>query len=194
MQELIKQSFTESIHTKIAALDVLAPVIENAASLILNALLADKKIVCCGEGYSHSIANVLANALNYKLEHERPSLPALALNPDALISSLLSDNQQTSQLYAQQLKAIADTGDVLVCVAGLGHSTTLLRTIEAALSKDMFVVALTGGDGGEVAGLLGPNDVDIRVPSDSKLRILEVHQLVIHSIVDAIERTLFPGM
>ncbi|WP_017443756.1 D-sedoheptulose-7-phosphate isomerase [Gayadomonas joobiniege] len=194
MQELIKQSFTESIHTKIAALDVLAPVIENAATVILNALLAERKVLCCGDGFSHSAANVLANALNYKLEHERPSLPALALNPDAISSSLLCEGAQSDHLFALPLKAIAQPGDVLVCIAGMGHSASMLRTIEAGLSKDMLVVALTGGDGGEVAGLLGPNDVDIRIPSESALRTLEVHQLVVHSIVDAIEKTLFPGM
>ncbi|MER2491565.1 D-sedoheptulose-7-phosphate isomerase [Catenovulum sediminis] len=194
MQELIKQSFTESIHTKIAALDVLAPIVENAANIMLNALLAEKKILCCGDGLSHSISAVLANALNYKLEHERPSLPAMSLVADPMLASLLSDENQATQQFATQLRAVAQAGDVLVIISATPNSATSLRTIEAALSKDMLVVALTGGDGGEIAGLLGPNDVEIRVPSDKPIRINEVHQLVAHSICDAIEKTLFPGM
>ena len=194
MQELIKQSFTESIHTKIAALDVLAPIVENAAQIMLNALLAEKKILCCGDGFSHSVASILANALNYRLEHERPSLPAYALSADPVLMSMLSDDEQATQQFSTQLRAIAQAGDVLVIASAHPNSPTSLRTIEAALSKDMLVVALTGGDGGEVSGLLGPNDVEIRVPSDKAIRINEVHQLVAHSICDAIEQTLFPGM
>ncbi len=194
MQELIKQSFTESIHTKIAALDVLAPIVENAAQIMLNALLAEKKILCCGDGFSHSVASTLANALNYRLEHERPSLPAMALSADPVLMSMLSDEEQATQQFSTQLRAIAQAGDVLVIASAHPNSQTSMRTIEAALSKDMLVVALTGSDGGEISGLLGPNDVEIRVPSDKAIRINEVHQLVAHSICDAIEQTLFPGM
>lgn len=194
MQELIKQSFTESIHTKIAALDVLAPIVEKAAETMLQALLAEKKILTCGDGLAHATAGILANALNYKLEHERPSLPAYVLTADAMATSLLSDDNQAYQQFAGQLRAIAQSGDVLVVVSSNLNSPVCLRAIEAALSKDMLVIALTGADGGEIAGLLGPNDVEIRVPSDSPVRTHEVHQLVVHSIVDAIEKTLFPGM
>ena len=111
-----------------------------------------------------------------------------------MLSSMLSDEDQATQQFAIQLRAIAQAGDVLVIISSHPNSPTALRTIEAALSKDMLVVALTGSDGGEIAGLVGPNDVVIRVPSDIPIRINEVHQLVTHSICDAIEKTLFPGM
>ena len=67
--------------------------------------------------------------------------------------------------------------------------------MEAALNRDMVIVALTGRDGGSMAGLLGPNDVEVRVPSNSTARIQAVHLLVIHCLCAYIDRHLFgtPG-
>ena len=73
-----------------------------------------------------------------------------------------------------------------------GNSRNLIKAAEAALSRDMTIVALSGGDGGELAGLLGPNDVEIRVPALRAPRIHEVNLLTLHCLCDLIDRTLFP--
>ena len=73
-----------------------------------------------------------------------------------------------------------------------GHSGNIIKAIEAALSRDMTIVALTGKDGGPMAGLLSVNDVEVRVPSNVTARIQEVHLLAIHCLCDNIDRTLFP--
>jgi DnaA initiator-associating protein len=64
--------------------------------------------------------------------------------------------------------------------------------MEAALARDMTIVALTGKDGGEMAGFLSENDVEIRVPSNRTARIQEVHLLVIHNLCECIDDSLFP--
>ena len=73
-----------------------------------------------------------------------------------------------------------------------GNSRNVIKAIETAVSKDIPIIALTGKDGGDIAGLLGENDVEIRVPSSRTARIQEVHLLVIHCLCDIIDTTLFP--
>lgn len=193
MQDLIKQNFTESIQTKIVAADALCPVIESAGMMLVQCLLNDRKVICCGEGFATGASATLATALLNKFDNERPSLPAIFLQGTNMLVSALSNEDSAQHLYSSQLKALAQEGDVLVVTATDMSSPLILRTMEAALSKDMLIVAFTGGDGGEVAGLLGPNDIEIRIPSDNPIRIAEVQQLVVHAICNAIEQTLFPS-
>ncbi|MEP4301215.1 MAG: phosphoheptose isomerase, partial [Paraglaciecola sp.] len=72
------------------------------------------------------------------------------------------------------------------------NSQNVIKAMEAALSRDMTIIALTGKDGGQMAGLLGQNDVEIRVPSNRVARIQEVHYLVVHSLCESIDNALFP--
>ena len=65
--------------------------------------------------------------------------------------------------------------------------------MEAAVTRDMTIIALTGKDGGEMAGLLGENDVEIRIPSHRTARIHEVHMLTLHCLCDLTDQVLFPA-
>ena len=69
---------------------------------------------------------------------------------------------------------------------------SLPKAVEAAVTRDMTIVALTGYDGGELAGLLGPQDVEIRIPSHRSARIQEMHMLTVNCLCDLIDNTLFP--
>ncbi|NTS76608.1 SIS domain-containing protein [Catenovulum sp. SM1970] len=193
MQELIKQSFTESIQTKIAAADMLSDNISTAAEKLVTCLLADKKIICCGDGFAHGIASTLVSSLLHRFEIPRPSLPAILLHSNNATMTSLVSYEESDNLYASQLRTIGQAGDVLVVFAADLNNPVILRTMEAAVAKDMVIIALTGGDGGEIAGLLGPQDLEIRIPSSQTIRILEVQQLIAHSLCYAIENTLFPG-
>ncbi len=73
-----------------------------------------------------------------------------------------------------------------------GNSSDIIKAVEAAVTRDMTIVALTGYDGGELAGLLGPQDVEIRIPSQRSVRIQEVHLLTVNCLCDLIDNTLFP--
>ena len=73
-----------------------------------------------------------------------------------------------------------------------GNSRDIVKAVEAAVTRDMSIVALTGYDGGELAGLLGPQDVEIRIPSHRSARIQEMHMLTVNCLCDLIDNTLFP--
>lgn len=90
------------------------------------------------------------------------------------------------------MRALGNNGDVLLAISTSGNSRNVIKAIEAAVSRDIPIIALTGGDGGDIAGLLGENDVEIRVPSGRTARIQEVHLVVIHCLCDIIDTTLFP--
>ena len=82
-------------------------------------------------------------------------------------------------------------GDVLLAISTSGNSKNVIAAMAAARERDLRIVALTGHDGGAMAGKLGDGDVEIRIPARRTARIQEVHLLVIHCLCDGIDRTLF---
>ncbi|AWB66280.1 SIS domain-containing protein [Saccharobesus litoralis] len=193
MQDLIKQSFTESIQSKIVAADMLADAIENAAQTIVNCLLQDKKVICCGDGIAYGVAATFTSMLVQPAGATRPSLPAVLLQGNNTQLSVSAGYNQAEYIYAEQLKIVAQPGDVLLVLASDPNNAVLTRTMEAAVANDMIIIAITGDDGGEVAGLISTNDIEIKIPANKPVRIVEVQQLIAHCLCDAIVNTLFPG-
>jgi phosphoheptose isomerase len=103
----------------------------------------------------------------------------------------MANDSNFNDVYAKQVRALGNEGDVLLVFSTSGNSKSSIRAIESALSRDMLIVAVTGKDGGTMAGLIGSNDVEIRVPSNSVPRIREVHRLVVHTLADYIDCSLF---
>lgn len=188
----IKENFTESIQTKIAAAEALSDVIQTAAQMLTICLLNGHKIMACGNGGGAVLAQLFVSQMLNRFETERPSLPAMSLNGDMASISAIANDYGFDDVYAKQVRALGLSGDILLVLDGQPGSRSLIKAAEAALSRDMTIIALTSGDGGEMAGLLGPSDVEIRVPSTSRSRILEVNLLVLHCLSDLIDRTLFP--
>ncbi|MDR5612581.1 MAG: DnaA initiator-associating protein DiaA [Arsenophonus sp.] len=192
MLEKIKACFTESIQTQIAAAEALPDAISRAAIMIVHTLLNGNKILCCGSGGSAVIAQRFATSMINQFEAERPSLPALCLNTDNAIITSIANGQKPEEVYAKQVRALGQSGDVLLAIATKGDSRVVIKAVEASLARDMTIVALTGHDGGELAGLLGTQDVEIRIPSQRSIRIQEVHLLTVNCLCDLIDNTLFP--
>jgi len=189
----IREIFTESIQTKIDAADTLPQTIESGAEIILNALVSGNKILSCGNGGSAGDAMHFASEMLNRFERERPSLPAIALTTDMNTITAIANDYEYNQIFAKQVKALGQSGDILLAISTSGNSANVVEAIKAALSRDMLIVALTGNDGGEMAGLLSANDVEVRVPSPSTARIQEVHLLIIHTLCDLIDNQLFGG-
>nr|WP_246545339.1 DnaA initiator-associating protein DiaA [Photorhabdus hainanensis] len=188
----IKVCFTESIQTQIAAAEALPDAISRAAMMMVQSLLNGSKILCCGNGGSAATAQRFAANMINRFETERPSLPALSLNADNVVITAISSNKQHDEIYAKQVRALGQPGDVLLAISTHGNSRDIVKAVEAAVTRDMTIVALTGYDGGELAGLLGPQDVEIRIPSHRSARIQEVHMLTVNCLCDLIDNTLFP--
>lgn len=192
MLERIKDNFTESIQTKISAIDLLASPVDHAGMILVQTLLSDNKIFCCGNGGSASIAQYLSSLLINQYETERPSLPAIALATNTSSLTAIAVDYNFDDVFAKQLRALAHNNDVLIAISPTGNDRNVIKSIESAVSRDMPIIALTGDDGGDIAGLLGDNDVEIRVPSARIARIHETHLLIVHALCDLIDSTLFP--
>ena len=192
MLDRIKACFTESIQTQIAAAEALPDAISRAAMTLVQSLLNGNKILCCGNGTSAANAQHFAASMINRFETERPGLPAIALNTDNVVLTAIANDRLHDEIYAKQVRALGHAGDVLLAISTRGNSRDIVKAVEAAVTRDMTIVALTGYDGGELAGLLGQQDVEIRIPSHRSARIQEMHMLTVNCLCDLIDNTLFP--
>ena len=192
MLDSIRESFTESIQTQIAAAEALPDAISKAAQVMVQSLLNGNKILSCGNGGSAANAQQLASCLINRFEIERPSLPALALTANSTVLTAIANDYHHDEVFSKQVRALGQAGDILVVLSTSGNSKNIIKAMEAALTRDMNIIALTGKDGGKMAGLLGVQDVEIRIPSQRTVRIQEGHLLTIHCLCDLIDQVLFP--
>ena len=186
----VRDHFAESIATKQTAAEALAESIAAAGQLMANALLADGKILSCGNGGSAADAQHFSSELLNRFEMERPGLPAMALTTDASTVTSISNDYSYEEIFSKQVRALGKPQDVLLGISTSGNSGNVIRAIEAAHERGMKVVALSGRDGGRMADLFAEGDVEIRVPATRTARIQEVHLLVIHCLCDLIDTTL----
>jgi D-sedoheptulose 7-phosphate isomerase len=186
----VRDHFAESIATKQTAADALAESITAAGRIMADALLADGKILSCGNGGSAADSQHFSSELLNRFEMERPGLPAMALTTDASTVTSISNDYSFEEIFAKQVRALGKPQDVLLGISTSGNSENVIRAIDAAHERGMKVVALSGRDGGRMADLFAEGDVEIRVPATRTARIQEVHLLAIHCLCDLIDSTL----
>ncbi len=186
----IRHNFNESVQVKLTALEEIAPAIARASQVITRCLLEEHKILSCGNGGSAADAQHFSSEMLNRFEVERPALPAIALTTDSSTLTSIANDYRFADIFAKQIRALGQAGDVLLLITTSGNSANILSAIEAAHDREMTVIALTGRDGGMTAGLLSEEDVEIRVPGGSTARIQEVHILVIHCLCDLIDGQL----
>jgi D-sedoheptulose 7-phosphate isomerase len=187
----IHSIFSDSIQTKIAAADVLPDSIAKASQVMVECLLENGKILSCGNGGSACDAQHFSSEMLNRFERERPALPAIALNTDTPTLTSIANDYHYNQIFSKQISALGQPNDILLAISTSGNSANLLSAITSAHQRQMRVVALTGRDGGKMAGLLNATDVEIRVPGMVTARIQEVHLLIIHCLCDLIDQQLF---
>lgn len=190
MIERVVRNFDESIQTKQAHKALLAPLIARGATAMIDALLADRKILACGNGGSAADAQHFSSELLNRFEIERPGLPAIALTTDASTVTSIANDHHFEEIFARQVLALGQAGDVLLGISTSGNSANVIRAVEAAHERQMVCVLLNGRDGGELARILNDNDVNICVPGTSTARIQEIHLMAIHNLCDLIDHRL----
>jgi D-sedoheptulose 7-phosphate isomerase len=191
-QERVKQHFTDSIDTKMQAMEALTPFIVQAADSMVQALTQEKKILSCGNGGSAGDAQHFSAELLNRFEMERPPLPAIAITTDTSTLTSIANDYSFNEIFSKQVRALGQSGDVLLAISTSGNSP-IIEAIKTAHDRDMVVVQLTGKEGGNMRSMLSDSDVEICVPSTSTARIQEVHLLVIHCLCDLIDTQLFGG-
>lgn len=188
----IRNHFHASIAAKEATLAVALPDIERAARMLAGQLSLGKKVLACGNGGSAADAQHFAAELVGRFERERRELPAIALTTDSSQLTAIANDYGYEQVFAKPVRALGQPGDVLLAISTSGNSATIIRAIEAARSKEMYIIAFTGRDGGAIGQLMSSNDVELRAASPVTARIQEVHLLFLHCLCDAVDELMFP--
>ncbi len=191
IQERIQNHFTASIQAKQESAGLLGEPIQQAAQKTIDCLLAGGKVLTCGNGGSAGDAQHFSSEMLNRFERERPSLPAIALTTDTSTLTSIANDYHFDEIFSKQLRALGQSGDVLLAYTTSGNSANILKAVEVAHERELSVIAVTGKDGGELAPILGNNDIELRVPSQSTARIQEVHLLITHCLCDLIDHQLF---
>lgn len=183
----ISQHFRDSAQTKLDAIEMLAAPIAEATEAMVGCLVNNGKILACGNGGSAGDAQHFAAELVGRFEVERQELAAIALTTDSSIITAIANDYSYKVVFAKQIRALGQPGDVLLAISTSGNSANIVEAIRAAHDNDLRVVALTGKGGGEIGEMLREGDVHICVPADRTARIQETHLLAIHCLCDGID-------
>jgi D-sedoheptulose 7-phosphate isomerase len=183
----INQHFTDSAHLKLQAMEALSDPLARAAERMVACLVGERKILACGNGGSAADAQHFAAELLNRFEIERPPLAAMALTTDTSTLTSIANDYDFNDVFSKQVRGLGQAGDLLLAISTSGNSANVMEAMNAAHDRQMGVIALTGKNGGKMAGLLREGDVHICVPADRTARIQEVHLLCLHCLCDAID-------
>ncbi|MDA0189043.1 MAG: phosphoheptose isomerase [Proteobacteria bacterium] len=183
----ISQNFQDSAQTKLDAIEMLAAPIAGAVETMVACLVGNGKILACGNGGSAGDAQHFAAELVGRFEAERQELAAIALTTDSSILTAIANDYSYNVVFAKQVRALGQPGDVLLAISTSGNSANVIEAIRAAHDNDLRVVALTGKGGGKIGEMLREEDIHICVPAERTARIQETHLLAIHCLCDGID-------
>lgn len=188
MREVVIRELEESANIKRMIAQNLPDMIVDAAQIILNAYKAGGKVLLIGNGGSAADAQHIAAELVGRFRLERAALPAIALTTNTSALTALANDYGYDAVFSRQLEALANDKDVLIAITTSGTSPNILKAVETAQSKGVYVIGLTGGSGGKLKDMA---DLTIVVPSDNTARIQEAHITIGHIICHLVEKGLF---
>ncbi len=161
--------------------------IKTAGDEMIGAIKAGGKVISCGNGGSMSDAMHFAEEMTGRFRENRGPLAAIAIS-DASHISCISNDYGYEFIFSRFVESIGGNNDVLLAISTSGNSQNVINAIEKAKEKGMFVVALTGKDGGKIAGIA---DLELRAPMSKWAdRVQEIHIKIIHSLIHYIENNI----
>jgi D-sedoheptulose 7-phosphate isomerase len=155
-----------------------------ACNLCKACLQTGGKILLAGNGGSAADAQHIAAEFVGRFVKERRGLPAIALTTDTSALTAISNDYGFDHVFARQIGALGNTGDVFIGISTSGNSPNIVRAVEIAQEKGLKILILAGKDGGILRGC---GDVEIIVPSSVTARIQEMHILIGHIICEAVD-------
>ena len=161
--------------------------ITKAADLIVNCLTNGRKALACGNGGSAADAADFCTELACRFVEDRRPYPAMNLSQGGSLLTATGNDYGFEEIFARQVRAFGNAGDVLIVVSTTGKSKNIRRAIEEARDRKLKTIVLLGRDGGSVAGIA---DVDLIVKGDSTARIQEAHKFILHVLCEICEARL----
>lgn len=191
LTERVIDIFHRHIDNTMRAIEPLTPNIAIASEILVSTLLNDGKILCCGEGCSGLLSQYFANALLNRFQRERPGLPAIALNSDAAALTAIATDTSFNEIFAKQIRTLAQPQDAVVLISHGTGSGTALQTIQSAHDRGARVVVICSDDDTDIRALLASEDIELRIEHAQRAQFLEIALLALHSLCELIELQLF---
>ena len=190
MEEVIRRTFAESIRAKEQFLAEHETTLIRVARLMADTINQGHKILLLGNGGSAADAQHIAAEFVNRFLVERRPLPAIALTTDTSTLTSIGNDYSFEEIFSKQIEALGQAGDVAIAISTSGNSPNVLRAVEACGRVGLFVVGLTGGDGGALRDQV---DFLLNVSQTRETaRVQECHILAMHVLCDLIDRQLFP--
>ena len=167
-----------------------APLVDKTARTMAVALARGGKLLFCGNGGSAADAQHLAAEFVNRFELERPPLPALALTTDTSVLTAIGNDYGYDQVFAKQVQALGQAGDVVIGISTSGNSPNVLAALRAAREKGCVTVGMAGRNG----AIVPLCDLPLRVPHERTALIQEVHIAVGHLLCKLTDHYLFEAV
>lgn len=190
LEQRIEQHFIDSADLKYQTAQILSKPIVAAAQALLVCVTSGGKVLACGNGGCAALVQHFAASFVGRFERERPELAALALAADSAVVTGLANEQAFGNIFARQVRALGNSGDVLLVLSVDGNCANLQQAIHAAHEREMVVIGLSGHGGGAMAQALRDTDNHVDVPHERTARILEILMLALHCLCDAVDAQL----
>lgn len=165
--------------------------IERVSALLAERFRAGSKVLICGNGGSSADAMHFAEELTGRFRKDRRALPAIACTDTGHITCTANDFG-FERVFSRWVEALGRDGDVLIVLSTSGNSRNIIEAIKAGHHAKMHTVALLGKDGGALKGACGQEWIIAGDASGGADRIQEIHMLILHALVEGVERILFP--
>jgi D-sedoheptulose 7-phosphate isomerase len=188
IDELVLKIFKESNRLKEQFIQENADRIAKIIDVITSTLNKGNKILLFGNGGSAADAQHLAAEFVNRFMIERPPLPAIALTTDTSIITSIGNDYDFSEIFAKQIRAIGQAGDVAWGISTSGNSPNVVKAMETAKKMGLITIGMTGRDGGNIAMIA---DYTLNVASNSTPRIQEVHIVIGHAVCEMVDYKLF---
>lgn len=184
----IKDRIREHIQLVTDSASLLEQISRQAGMAIVEAFQAGGRLYLFGSGGSACAAQYVVTSLMHRYRLERPSLPAIALTTDTGVLTSIADDTDYRDVFARQLRAVAEPRDVVWAWSAAGASTTVLDGMRTAREIGCTVVASLGRDDVEARDL---SEVPLTIASDDVARVQELHHLFAHLVCEYVEYALF---
>lgn len=162
--------------------------VDKLAELMADRFNQGNKVIIFGNGGSACDAAHFAEEFTGRYRKDRRALPVITVN-DAGHITCVSNDYGFEEVFSRMVEAFCSDQDIVIGLSTSGNSTNVIKAMEAAKSRNAVTVALIGKDGGKMKGLY---DFEWIIPGETSDRIQEIHMLILHILIEGVERILFP--
>ena len=191
LTEHLADIFHRHIDASMRCIDVLSSPITEASERMVQCMLSEHKLLCCGDGGNSIQAHYLASNLLNRFQIERPSLPAINLAADPVVMASITSDSVYGEVFSRQILALGQPGDIAFIAFQGDGSAAVVKAVQAAHEREMSVIALCNSESSEANSLLTTHDIEICIPHNNRARVTEIHMLVVNCLCELIDMQLF---